>query len=372
MEIEIIVSKLANKSIEDNNFELLQNFCDVLTFGVYIRDLDNLNFIFVNEKLARILGYQKDELIGTNLFWQNTSSVSFNDNLLFKLKNSTAKIQKVKTKSKNGELLTLLHSFNILEDNNGKHYSIGMLIAANSIEENRTLSYFTHNFDLEDFFAFIKLPSAFINKKVKQIIFVNDDFCNYLQVTNEENKLEKVNSLCFKNDFFRNNYEIFYSENLTFYEFYADILDDKNNAKPTLCILNQIPDLDFDLLIMHPIVSDKFDVQNLTTSPKTIENGENLIKSNFLTLVSHEFRTPLTKILLATDLLMNYDDKMNREEKIARLNDIKDTIYGMTKLMEAVMTISRMEQNLFKAEYEFIDLRVFFEMILDGFLVRNN
>jgi len=102
------------------------------------------------------------------------------------------------------------------------------------------------------------------------------------------------------------------------------------------------------------------------------EINANLLKSNFITLVSHEFRTPLTKILLATDLLMNYEEKMRKEDRIKQLNEIKETIYGMTKLMEAVMTVSRMEQNLYKLEYEIIDLRVFCEMILDGFIVRNN
>ena len=48
---------------------------------------------------------------------------------------------------------------------------------------------------------------------------------------------------------------------------------------------------------------------------------------------------------------MNYDERMYREEKVAKFNEIKDTIYDMTKLMEAVMTISRMEQDLFKPEW---------------------
>ncbi len=372
MHFDKLLSELANNSINENSFEILQTFCDALTFGVYIRDFSSFNFIFVNEKLASILGYKKDELLGTNLFMQNLDAVSYNDNLLLKLKDRSDKLQKVKIKTKNGDLLTLLHSFKIIQDINENHYSIGVLIVANSIEDRKSISFFSKNFDFEDIFSLIKVPTAFINKKIKQIIYANSAMKDYLQVRNEEKYIEEINSLCFKNDFFRNNYEIFSSENLDFFEYYADLIDFEYNSNPTVCILNQLPDLDYDLLFLHPVVSGNVDVQNMVTSKRTQEIGENLIKSNFLTLVSHEFRTPLTKILLATDLLMNYDERMNREEKVARLNDIKDTIYGMTKLMEAVMTISRMEQDLFKPEYEFIDLRVFFEMILDGFLVRNN
>ncbi len=372
MQFEKILSELVNNSINSSDYDMLQKFVDKLTFGIYIRDFESFNFILVNEKLASILGYKKNELVGTNLFMQNTTSISYNDNLIIKLKQSTDKLQKVKIKNRNGELITLLHSFNIIQDINQKYYSVGVLIAANSIEDKKTISAFTKNFDFEEIFEQIQVPTAFVNNKLKQIIYANSAFKKYLKVTKNDNFLDLLNSVCFKNDYFRNNYDIFSTENLDYFEFYINILDYENNSNPSLCILNQLSDMEFDLLFMHPVVSENVNIQNLITTQRTEEISEKLIKSNFLTLVSHEFRTPLTKILLSADLLMNYDDKMNPDEKVARLNDIKDTIYGMTKLMEAVMTISRMEQDLFKAEFEFIDLRVFFEMILDGFMVRNN
>lgn len=372
MQFTEFLSQLTVQSINGNDFELIQSFCDSLTFGIYIRDLESYKFIFINEKLANILGYQKSELIGTNLFMQQSSSISYSNDIILKLKERTDRLQKVKTKNKKGDIITLLHSFNIIKCENGKNYSLGTLIAPQNLEERKTISFFSKNFDFEDLFELIKVPIALINKNLKQITYANSALHDYLRIKDVENYLVKINSLCYKNDFFRNNYEIFTNENLNFYEFYSDILDNEGNSNPSICILNQFPDFEFDLLFMHPVVSNSVDVQNSLTSQRTQEIGENLIKSNFLTLVSHEFRTPLTKILLATDLLMNYEDKMNREEKLGRLNDIKDTIYGMTKLMEAVLTISRMEQNLYKPEFEFIDLRVFFEMILDGFLVRNN
>lgn len=372
MHFKNLLNALANKSLIDNDFETLQTFCDALYFGVYIRETENFNFIFVNEKLANILGYEKKDLLGTNMLMPNVKSVRYDDNSMLKLKQKTNKLQKVKLKSKNGDLITLLHSFNLIQDNQEKYYSVGVLIAANSFEEKKTISFFSSHYEFEDFFSLIKVPTAFVNNKIKQIIYANFAMKDYLQVRNEEKYIEEINSLCFKNDFFRNNYEIFAKEKLDFFEFYADLLDFEYNSNPTVCILNQLPDLDFDLLFLHPVVSANVDFLKMVKSKRTQDIGENLIKSIFFKLVSHEFRTPLTKILLATDLLMNYDERMYREEKVAKFNEIKDTIYDMTKLMEAVMTISRMEQDLFKPEWNSIDLRVFFEMILDGFLVRNN
>jgi len=367
-----ILGLIASKSISDNNFELLQEFADMLPFGIYIRELSNFDFIFVNQHLTQILGYPKEELIGKNVFIQQSTAIIYNDQLIERLSNQVGKLQKVKIKDKKGDLIDSIHSFQLLKDIDGNLYSLGVLIAASESSDKTIFSLFTKNFELQEFIELIKVPIALIDRKLNRILFANSSLYNFIKIKDKSETINTINSIFFKNEYFFNNYKLYSNENLEFFEFITNIDCLDKNTIQSVCMLNRFPESSYDLLFVHPVLSSNSEVVTSLISKMENEINANLLKSNFITLVSHEFRTPLTKILLATDLLMNYEEKMRKEDRIKQLNEIKETIYGMTKLMEAVMTVSRMEQNLYKLEYEIIDLRVFCEMILDGFIVRNN
>lgn len=356
----------------NENLNLIQEFGDALPLAIYIRELKNHNFIFINDKFQQIVGYTKEELLGNNLFMQTSTQVSYNENLIKQLKDRSEKFQKVTIKDKKGNLIPLIHSFKLITENEGNAYSIGVLISASTSEERKTISIFSNNIDMEVFLELVRIPIAIINRKVGNITFLNSAMEQYLKMTESKDKLSLINKICFGNEVFTNNYKLFLNEKLQFYEYFASFEDVDHHVKSSLCILNNLSDLNSDLLIIYPVVSENPNLLYPTKVKPISEIETELVRSNFITLVSHEFRTPLTKILLATDLLMNYDEKMRKEEKIEKFNEIKDTIYGMTKLMEAILTISRMEQNLFQPEFEFIDVRAFFETILDSFIIRNN
>jgi PAS domain S-box-containing protein len=71
------------------------------------------------------------------------------------------------------------------------------------------------------------------------------------------------------------------------------------------------------------------------------ELGE--LKSRFVSMVSHEFRTPLAIIQSSSDLLKRYSDRMTDEQKIERLDQIQAQVRSLTNLLEDILTISRAE-----------------------------
>ncbi len=73
------------------------------------------------------------------------------------------------------------------------------------------------------------------------------------------------------------------------------------------------------------------------------EKELNQLKSRFVSTISHEFRTPLTTILAASEALEYYSHKWTPEKKQSYFNRIKVTIQHMTDLLNDVLIIGQSE-----------------------------
>jgi len=83
------------------------------------------------------------------------------------------------------------------------------------------------------------------------------------------------------------------------------------------------------------------------------------LKTNFVTLVSHEFRTPLGIIMSAADILKNYFDRLPPERRGVHLQDIHDASRRMGELMDEVLLLARVEAGRMECKPSPLDLREF-------------
>ncbi|MDF5725526.1 MAG: ATP-binding protein [Rhizonema sp. PD37] len=65
------------------------------------------------------------------------------------------------------------------------------------------------------------------------------------------------------------------------------------------------------------------------------------LKSQFIAIACHEFRSPLTTILLSCDFLRNYSDKISEEKKQRIFTQMKCSIKHLNQVLEDVLLISR-------------------------------
>jgi signal transduction histidine kinase len=72
------------------------------------------------------------------------------------------------------------------------------------------------------------------------------------------------------------------------------------------------------------------------------------LKSRFITLTSHEFRTPLTTIQSSAELLEHYSHKWAQEKKLAHLHRIQASVAHMTKLLSDVLIIGKADAGKLK------------------------
>lgn len=83
------------------------------------------------------------------------------------------------------------------------------------------------------------------------------------------------------------------------------------------------------------------------------------LKSHFVTMTSHEFRTPLSTILCSAELIQRYSHKLSEEEKLQELQQIQDTVKRMTQLLDDVLLIGKAEAGRLDFKPTSLDLTPF-------------
>ena len=106
-------------------------------------------------------------------------------------------------------------------------------------------------------------------------------------------------------------------------------------------------------------VSDRKRVE--TQMMKALERERELreLKSDFVSMASHEFRTPLTAIFSSTELLQNYGNVWPDEKKLKHYHRIEAAVKRMTALLDDVLLFSKAEAGKLKFHPNPIVLRNF-------------
>ncbi|WP_373525520.1 ATP-binding protein [Nostoc sp.] len=80
------------------------------------------------------------------------------------------------------------------------------------------------------------------------------------------------------------------------------------------------------------------------------EQELNELKSNFVAMVSHEFRTPMTTIQTSVDMLEYNSDKLTGDRRIKYFDRIQNAINQMLELLDEILFLSKTEAD--KLEYK--------------------
>jgi len=90
-----------------------------------------------------------------------------------------------------------------------------------------------------------------------------------------------------------------------------------------------------------------------------------MLKSSFISTVTHEFRTPLGVILSAAEMLQHYFDRLEPVERNEQLQTINDAVQRMAGLMEEVLLYHKVEGGVSEINVEEHDLGGLCQRITD-------
>ena len=114
------------------------------------------------------------------------------------------------------------------------------------------------------------------------------------------------------------------------------------------------------------ITARKLDEEQLRKSVEK-EKELNDLKSRFIATASHEFRTPLASILLISDTLMNYQQKMDSAQIAARLLKIKNHVLHLTNIVNELLQLSKIQEGKSGFSPQRVDLISLCLSIIDEF-----
>lgn len=177
----------------------------------------------------------------------------------------------------------------------------------------------------------------------------------------------------------RNISTIFEGENIDCSKLYQFLVQNKNSVKKIeSCFTNKTKkvEVEFNCFLVPTEVPEVYNFVYIgrdVTLRKQAERDMRLalekekelrqLKSRFLSMASHEFRNPLSSILVCTDML-SQTQNIEPEEQQFYLQLIKDSALNIQSILEDVLVLSKSEAGKQTFNPTYLDLREFCQQII--------
>lgn len=90
-----------------------------------------------------------------------------------------------------------------------------------------------------------------------------------------------------------------------------------------------------------------------------------LLKSRFVSIASHEFRTPLTSVQLSASLIEKYAEPLNSPNIVKHVSKIKSAVSNLTSILNDFLSLEKLESGMQGPTYNYFDLVQFAEVITE-------
>ncbi|MDJ0843121.1 ATP-binding protein [Crocosphaera sp.] len=90
----------------------------------------------------------------------------------------------------------------------------------------------------------------------------------------------------------------------------------------------------------------------------------NQLKSEFVSMLSHDFRNPLNTILLSAGLLEESYEQLTREQQLSYFQMIRQAVQDMNELLSEVLLLGKADSGKLKPNFNQLDLKDFCQQII--------
>jgi signal transduction histidine kinase len=139
-------------------------------------------------------------------------------------------------------------------------------------------------------------------------------------------------------------------------------LDLRNNVYNLIAV--PLPDVQsqiHEVLVVMKNITDRKTAERKLVKAIAKEKELSALKSRFVTMASHEFRTPLSTMLSSVFLLQNYTGEKYEAQKKTHLDRIRRSIQTLTELMNDFLSIGQLEEGQIKTIYSSVEIQSFLD-----------
>ena len=95
------------------------------------------------------------------------------------------------------------------------------------------------------------------------------------------------------------------------------------------------------------------------------EKELNELKSRFVSMASHEFRTPLSTILSSAALISRYTEEAQNEKRQKHINRIKSAVNNLTGILNDFLSLSKIEEGKVEINKDTIHIQELCDLVMD-------
>jgi len=363
--------------------DLVYNISDVI-FSIDLKGILRT----INPAIEKILGYKTEELIGENVF--DFVSPSHKKSVLQKMKDringiGTSAYYEIDMISKSGGIVTFdITTF--LQYLNNKPYEVFCI--ARDITEKKRLTVELKN-TLSNMETLVVQRTGELYRQEELYRTTVNSLNDWIFVIDDQYKLVFTNQAL--NDFFINNgvtgnligkniKDIFYFLGENDFVHYEKVFTTAKKEEISDGEYFAFGSKYYTQTKIYPIMRDDKIVRVVTTVHdytklklieddirKNLEREKelNVLKSRFITTVSHEFRTPLAGIYSSVQLLKKYNEKWDFEKKEKMYKQIFDAVQHTKNMLDDISLVDKEENDQPVNKPKNIDLQELLEQITE-------
>lgn len=349
----IIPKNITAESIDNKTYEIIKSIFDNSDDVIWILD-ENLNFTYISPAVEKIRGYTPEEAMKQSL--QESMSNEALKEVMFLIEQKKnagpeemkkAALIEARHPCKDGSFIWVESKVKFLVDSGNKVQGfIGISrdisdrkIAEQKLRDNRNYLYRIIN-TIGD--------PLFIKDSDFKCILANEAFCDILGLTMDEVIGKYDYELFSKEECGQFNiYDNFVLETgreSLQEESYTDLLGKNRTVLTKKTLFTDESGRKFIVGTLSDITQLK-EADRLLRESLEKEKQINSMKSDFVSMVSHEFRTPLTTILSSAQLIQQYSQEMKEGERDEIFRHIYKSVRKMISLLDDILLIGGTESG---------------------------
>ncbi|NEV94974.1 PAS domain S-box protein [Psychroflexus sp. YR1-1] len=349
--------------------EIFNILLDSVSEGVVIVD-EHQNIVEVNKAAEQMFGYEKNELPSQslNILIPQNYHAKHGEHFKGFIKNREQRRmghgRDIYGAKKDGSVFPIEASLNPFRIY-GKNYIMALVIditERKKLEQEKTHLAKIFEESLNEIYVFDAKSLKFIN--------VNHGAQKNIGYTLAE--MESMSPLDIKPDYneaqFREEIELLSKGNVEKIEFETVHQRKSGSTYPVNVHLqrSKLGDRDVFVAIILDITEQKSHTEKLEKTVETrtkelqtalaAEKELNELKTKFLSMVSHEFKTPLSSILTSTMLLTKYKLTEQQDKREKHINTISEKVHYLNNILNDFLSVEKLEKG--KINYKFTTFKL--------------